>query len=81
MFYDPIKALPLAQVYGSDGSTLSSNVFVWASDIMVTLEAPQATRAGIVHFGSFPLDSLSSQTATLTYNDLRVNVHESMPLE
>lgn len=66
-------------MYGTDGSSLSSNVFVWASDLMITLEAPNATRAGAVHFGSFPINSLPS-TQTLSYNDLRINVHETLPI-
>lgn len=59
-FMNPYYGLTAADVYGSDASTIAPQIFVWASELQMTLEAPEANKAGAVHFGMFPIGSLGT---------------------
>lgn len=48
----------MSTLYGSQGDTFAENAFIWASRASFTLEAPEATCAGKIHTGFFPLSSL-----------------------
>lgn len=69
-FFSPYFGMTAADVYGSDGSSIAPQIFVWASELSITLEAPEANKSGAVHFGMFPVGSLSN-TGSYTLNQLR----------
>lgn len=57
-YYDDKAALTLSSLYGSNGTSIAASVFIWASEISITLEGPSATASGVVHLGYFPLATL-----------------------
>lgn len=66
-YYNNDASMSLAALYGSNGTSISASVFVWATELLVSLEGPNATSAGVVHLGYFPLASLQGG-GTLSVN-------------
>jgi len=79
-YYDQYVALNLSALYGSNGTSIASSVFVWASEIMLTLEGPAAIASGAVHIGFFPLAVLQN-AGTLSINQLRNAVSATLDVK
>lgn len=79
-FFSPYYGLTCADVYGSDGSSIAPQIFVWASEMTLSLEAPEANKSGAVHLGMFPVGSLSN-TGSYTLNQLRSATFKTIDLK
>lgn len=67
------EAYTLSNLYGSQGNSIATNLFIWAQKLTFFLEAPEMTRTGTVTYGCFPLSSawdLSNLAQLLTVNQL-----------
>lgn len=79
-YYDAYAALNLSALYGSNGTSIASSVFVWATEILFTLEGPSATASGAIHIGFFPLATLQNG-GTLSINQLRNAVTTTLDIK
>jgi len=70
------EAYSMSDIYGSQGTSIANNAFIWASELSMILEAPRADVSGSVSYGHFPLSSLVARdsVAELTLNDMRKSV-------
>jgi hypothetical protein len=77
-----LDAYSLASLYGSQDGGFATSVFVWASELSITLEAPSATASGVVAHGVLPIASLynSGGPLSLSIQDLKKAVYKTSKL-
>lgn len=80
LFSDSRYGLPLSSLYGGNGTSIASSVFIWASEVNFVLEAPEATKSGAVHYGMFPVATLLNG-GTLSINQLRNATYKTSSLK
>lgn len=63
----------MSQLYGSQGSSIGENAFIWASAVCLTMMGPTANMSGQIFHGTLPMSALLDSTGVskyVTINDL-----------
>lgn len=63
-------AYTVADLYGTQGESISEHSFIWAQDLEFHLRGPAATESGTIHIGQFTMGSFGKAiwtTGSATY--------------